>query len=96
MLARGSFATPGTGSTTAIRCSAKASRGILQAGGVETVKLPARSPNLNAYAERFVRSIQSECLSKIIPLGERHLRLAVSEYVEHDQGKGIPKVSTTG
>jgi len=58
-------------------------RGILQAGGVETVKLPARSPNLNAYAERFVRSIKSECLSKIIPLGERHLRLVVSEYVEH-------------
>ena len=58
-------------------------RGILQAGGVETVKLPARSPNRNAYAERFVRSIKSECLSKIIPLGERHLRLVVSEYVEH-------------
>jgi transposase InsO family protein len=58
-------------------------RGILQAGDVETVKLPARSPNLNAYAERFVRSIKSECLSKIIPLGERHLCLVVSEYVEH-------------
>jgi len=55
----------------------------LRVGGVETVKLPARSPNLNAYAERFVRSIKSECLSKIIPLGERHLRLVVSEYVEH-------------
>ena len=58
-------------------------RGILRAGGVETVKLPARSPNLNAYAERFVRSIKSECLARIIPLGERHLRLVVSEYVEH-------------
>jgi len=51
--------------------------------GVETVKLPARSPNLNAYAERFVGSIKSECLSKIIPLGERHLRLVVSEYAAH-------------
>ena len=58
-------------------------RGFLRVGGVETVKLPARSPNLNAYAERFVRSIKSECLSKIIPLGERHLRLVVSKYVEH-------------
>lgn len=58
-------------------------RGILQAGGVETVKLPARSPNLNAYAERFVRSIKSECLAKFVLLGERHLRLVVSEYVEH-------------
>ncbi len=47
------------------------------------VKLPARSPNLNAYAERFVRSIKSECLAQIIPLGERHLCQAVKEYSEH-------------
>ena len=44
----------------------------LGAVGVETVKLPARSPNLNAYAERFMRSIKSECLSRMIPLGENH------------------------
>ncbi len=56
---------------------------ILKSSGVETVKLPARSPNLNAYAERFARSIKSECLSQIIPLGERHLRYAVKEYTEH-------------
>ncbi len=48
-----------------------------------TVKLPARSPNLNAYAERFVQSIKSECLAQIIPLGERHLRHAVREYTAH-------------
>ncbi len=47
------------------------------------MKLPARSPNLNAYAERFVRSIKSECLAQIIPLGERHLRNAVTEYMKH-------------
>ena len=58
-------------------------RAILKSSGVETVKLPARSPNLNAYAERFVRSIKSECLAQIIPLGERHLRQAVKEYTEH-------------
>ena len=57
-------------------------REILKASGVETVKLPARSPNLNAYAERFVRSIKSECLARIIPLGERHLRKVVKEYTE--------------
>ena len=34
-------------------------RGILRAGNVDPVKLPVRSPNLNAYAERFVRSIKS-------------------------------------
>ena len=58
-------------------------REVLKFSGVKTVKLPARSPNLNAYAERFVRSIKSECLAKIIPLGERHLRKAVKEYTEH-------------
>ena len=58
-------------------------RALLGSAGVTTVKLPARSPNLNAYAERFVRSIKSECLGKIIPLGERHLRTVVSEYTQH-------------
>ena len=38
---------------------------------------------MNAFAERFFRSIKSECLSQIIPLGERHLRNAVAEYIEH-------------
>ena len=61
----------------------EAFRAHLRSAGVETVKLPARSPNLNAYAERFVRSIKSECLAQIIPLGERHLRNAVAEYIEH-------------
>jgi len=61
----------------------KAFREILKPSGVKTVKLPARSPDLNAYAERFVRSIKSECLAQIVPLGERHLRNAVKEYTEH-------------
>ena len=51
--------------------------------GVSPVRLPARSPNLNAYAERFVRSIKEECLSRVVPLGEGHLRQLVHEYVEH-------------
>ena len=58
-------------------------RQILKPSGVKTVKLPARSPNLNAYAERFVRSVKSECLAQIIPLGERHLCKAVKEYTDH-------------
>jgi putative transposase len=56
---------------------------ILKATGVETVKLPARSPNLNAYAERWVRTIREECLRRIIPLGEAHLRHTLREFVEH-------------
>ena len=50
---------------------------ILKGSGVEPLKLPARSPNLNAYAERFVRSIKEECLDRVVPLGESHLRLIV-------------------
>jgi transposase InsO family protein len=42
---------------------------------------------LNAYAERFVLSIKSECLNHVVPLGERHLRLLVSEFVEHYHGE---------
>jgi hypothetical protein len=45
--------------------------------------LPVRSPNLNAYSERWVRSVKEECLSKVLLIGERSLRLAVSEYVAH-------------
>jgi len=56
---------------------------VLRSAGVRTVRLPARSPNLNAYAERFVRSIRSECLSKVIPLGEGHLRNVVREFTDH-------------
>jgi putative transposase len=58
-------------------------RALLRSSGVEPLLLPARSPNLNAHAERFVRSIKSECLSKVVPLGKAHLRKLVREYVEH-------------
>ncbi len=56
---------------------------ILRGSGVEPIRLPPRSPNLNAYAERFVRSIKEECLDRVVPLGESHLRLIVQEFVEH-------------
>ena len=58
-------------------------RAIIKSGQVKTLALPAHSPNLNAYAERWVRSVKEECLSKIILFGERSLRRALSEYVEH-------------
>jgi transposase InsO family protein len=56
---------------------------ILRNADVDPVRLPVRSPNLNAYAERFVRSAKSECVGQVILLGERHLRRVVSDYVEH-------------
>jgi hypothetical protein len=45
-------------------------RDTLRSAGVQPLSLPARSPNLNAFAERWVRSIKSECLSKLILFGE--------------------------
>lgn len=62
---------------------------------LRAVTLPLRSPNLNAFAERFVLSIKSECLDRFIPLGERFLRYTIREYLAHyhternHQGVGI-------
>jgi putative transposase len=58
-------------------------RTIIQSAHIETLPLPARSPNLNAHAERWVRSVKSECLSKIITFGERSLRRAMKNYIAH-------------
>ena len=55
----------------------------LSAAGVETVRLPPRSPNLNAYAERFVRTIKESCLDQLVLVGERSLRKVVHEFVQH-------------
>jgi putative transposase len=66
----------------------------IEAAGVTRVLLPARSPNLNAYAERWVRSVKDEALSRLILFGERSLQHALTEYVAHyhaerpHQGKG--------
>ena len=67
---------------------------IIDDAGVERVVLPPRSPNLNAYAERWVRSVKEECLSRLILFGEASLRHALTHYVAHfhhernHQGKG--------
>ena len=56
---------------------------VFRRSGWETVKLPPKSPNLNAPAERFVRSIKEECLEHLILIGERSLKRAVTKYIEH-------------
>jgi putative transposase len=67
---------------------------IIEDAGIKRVPLPARSPNLNAYAERWVRSVKEECLSRLILFGEASLRHALTQYVAHfhhernHQGKG--------
>ena len=58
-------------------------RARLDEAGIRAVRTPYRAPNANAYAERFVRSIKEECLSRVIPFGERHLRRTIVEYVAH-------------
>ncbi len=58
-------------------------RQTMESGNVEAIRLPAKSPNLNAYAERWVRSVKEECLSKLILFGERSLRLALRQYEVH-------------
>ncbi len=57
--------------------------GILADSGVKSVKLPPRSPNLNAYAERFVRTIKESCLDRMILFGEDALRKSVQEFTAH-------------
>jgi transposase InsO family protein len=55
----------------------------LRDAGIDVVLIPERAPNANAYAERFVRSIKEESLDRLIPIGERHFRRAVTEYTEY-------------
>jgi putative transposase len=56
---------------------------ILKSEGIKMVKIPPRSPNLNAYAERVVLSIKSEGLDNFIVFGEKHLRYLVQEYLDY-------------
>jgi transposase InsO family protein len=60
-----------------------AARQLIEDAGIHVVPTPYRAPNANAHAERFVRSIKEECLDRIIPLGERHVRRAVAEFITH-------------
>jgi len=76
-------------------------RGILEDVGVKVIRTPVKAPNCNAYAERFVLSIKSECLDRMILFGESSLRRGVAEYVEHyhteraHQGLGNERIEGT-
>jgi transposase InsO family protein len=56
---------------------------ILGTSGIESIKLPPHSPNLNAHAERFVRTIKESCLDRMILFGENSLRRSVHEFLSH-------------
>jgi len=62
-------------------------RSVLAAGGVKAIPLPARSPNLNAFVQRWVRSAKQECLSRLILFGERPLSQALAEFSAHNHGE---------
>jgi hypothetical protein len=56
---------------------------LLASGGVKCVPIPAQSPNCNPHAERFVKTIRTECLDHFVILGERHLRHLIQEFMGH-------------
>jgi transposase InsO family protein len=58
-------------------------RHLLETAAVRVVQTPFRAPNCNVHAERFVRSVKEECLNRVIPLGERHLRRTLAEFLVH-------------
>jgi putative transposase len=71
-------------------------RELIRTGSVNPIRLPARSPNLNAYAERWVRSVKEECLSRLILFGESSLRRALQQYMEHYHGERNHRAKTIG
>ncbi|MFH1834422.1 MAG: integrase core domain-containing protein [bacterium] len=62
-------------------------RSISREASVTSVRLPARSPNLNSHLERFMRSLRSECLERMILFGETSLRKATVAYLVHYHGE---------
>jgi transposase InsO family protein len=55
--------------------------------GIETIKIPPRSPRANAYAERFVLTARTELTDRMLIFGERHLRIVPAEYARHYNGR---------
>jgi hypothetical protein len=68
---------------------------VFASEGIRCLRLPPRSPNLNAFAERWVRSVKEECLAHLILFGERSLHRAVTEFVSHFHSDATIKAKET-
>ena len=62
--------------------------------GAETILTPVRSPDANAFAERWGRTVREDCLDHVLVLSRRHLEIVLGEYVEHYNGADPIAVST--
>ncbi|MGO9081657.1 MAG: integrase core domain-containing protein [Streptosporangiaceae bacterium] len=60
---------------------------VLAGAGIEAVKIPPRSPQANAFAERFVLTARTEATDRMLIFGERHLRLILAAYAAHYNGR---------
>ena len=60
---------------------------VLASAGIEAVKIPPQSPRANAYAERFVLTARTEVTDRMLIFGERHLRVVMTEYEAHYNGR---------
>ena len=67
---------------------------VLGEGGIEVVKFPPRAPRANAYTERWVRTVRSECLDWTLIWNQRQLYRVLAVYLRHSTRRGRTAVST--
>jgi putative transposase len=56
--------------------------------GIQVVRIPPRCPRANCFAERFLRTLRTELTDRMLIVSQRHLRVVLTEYVRHYNGRG--------